>query len=246
MWKRKKKYSPVKYDGDLSKEYNRVLKDISEIERLSITPKLMELNQKEKKIEMEIILAPIIFFVSIIIIGLSVDKFLSRSSHIVMDAVVVIFGVVIFFLNVEQLRLPSKYKLARRIYEEKILSAIKVYFSLSSSKYIKMLKDEISDAINKTAKEQSDKWNTLGHITSVVVLSGLTAVITKGLKNWMFYSLILVIVSFLTAIAFKNDIKNWNLVRKVTKKKYQNREKIRKYLQEVLYAKERERLTERN
>ncbi len=37
MWKRKKKYSPVKYDGDLSKEYNRVLKDISEIERLSIT-----------------------------------------------------------------------------------------------------------------------------------------------------------------------------------------------------------------
>lgn len=109
-----------------------------------------------------------------------------------------------------------------------------------------MLKDEISDAINKTAKEQSDKWNTLGHITSVVVLSGLTAVITKGLKDWMFYSLILVIVSFLTAIAFKNDIKNWNLVRKVTKKKYQNREKIRKYLQEVLYAKERERLTERN
>ena len=246
MWKRKKKYSPVKYDGDLSKEYNRVLKDISEIERLSITPKLIELNQKEKKIEMEIILTPIIFFVSIIIIGLSVDKFIPRYSHAVSNALLVILVFVVIFLIVKQLRLPSKYKLDRKIYEGKVLLSITKYFSVNSTDYIKMLKSEVEEAISKTAKDQNEKWGTIGHIVSVVILSGLTSIIIKLFRYWPIYLLISLVVVILITISFKNDINNWNLMREVTKKKYQNREKIRKYLQEVLYAKEKSKYRKKN
>ncbi|WP_255266707.1 hypothetical protein [Streptococcus sobrinus] len=102
MWKRKKKYSPVKYDGDLSKEYNRVLKDILKIERLFVTQKMFELDWESKKVD-KIIKWLFPIYVILLVINVIVSSiFLPSYYDMVQITLILVFSMLAVFLLISK------------------------------------------------------------------------------------------------------------------------------------------------